>query len=114
MDKPVARSPVLNRDEDKRRITAPRLSQAQTPWIHRRVKAVQKTESENRTFGFVHRTPDRPTALRNPPSVRHKRRVVEEEEDEVTEELREEFAAWMKARIVAVKRNPGAKIVWLC
>ena len=110
MNKPVARSPVPNRDENQR--TIPKLSQTQTPWIHRRVKVINKADSENGSFGFVHRTPDRPTALRNPPSLHHKRRVVEEEED-VTEEMRKEFEAWMNVRIVAVKRRPAAKIVWL-
>jgi hypothetical protein len=111
VDNPVSRSPVPNRDENQR--TIPKLSQTQTPWIHRRVKVINKVDSENGSFSFVHRTPDRPTALRDPPSLHHKWRVVREEED-VTEELRTEFEAWMKVRIVAVKRRPAAKIVWLC
>jgi hypothetical protein len=112
VDKPVARSPVPNRDENQG--TIPKFSQTQTPWIHRRVNVINKADSESGSFGFVHCTPDRPTALRNPPSLHHKRRVVEEEGADVTEELRTEFEVWMKLRIVAVKRRPAAKIVWLC
>ena len=112
VDKPVARSPVLYRDENRRKATVPKLNQAQTPWIHRRVKVVHKTDFEDGSFVFVRRTPDRPTALRNPPSLQHKRRVVEE--DDVTEEVRKEFEAWMKARIVAVKHSAGANRVWWC
>ena len=81
---------MLNRGENQRtRVTIAKLSQAQTPWIHRRVKVVHQADYENGSFVFVRRTPDRPTALRNPPSLQHKRRVVEEED--VTEEVRKEF-----------------------
>ncbi|KAF8716331.1 hypothetical protein AX14_012418 [Amanita brunnescens Koide BX004] len=51
----------------------------------------------------------RPTALRSPPPLR---RVVED--DDVTEEMKEEFGAWLKARIVAAKHSAGAKKVWWC
>ena len=47
-----------------------------------------------------------------PTPSQHKRRVVEE--DDVTEEVRKEFEAWMKVRIVAVKHSAGANRVWLC
>ena len=103
-DMPVARSPVLDQDM----ITIHKAGQAQTP-IRRRVKVVHKTDYENDTFVFVRRTPDRPTALRSPPPLR---RVVED--DDVTEEMKEEFGAWLKARIVAAKHSAGAKKVWWC
>ena len=89
---------MLSRDEDKRRLTVP--------------KVIHRTDYELGSFIFVRRTPDRPTALRNPPSLQHKRRVVEQ--DDVTEEMREEFKAWMKARIVAAKHSAGANRVWWC
>ena len=95
--------PVLNRGENQR-VTVPK---AQTP-----AKVVHKTDNENGSFVFVRRTPNRPTALKKPPSVQHKRRVIAE--DDVTDEMREEFEAWMKARIVAVKHSAGAKRVWWC
>jgi hypothetical protein len=102
-DMPVARSPVLDQDEDH--------SQAQTP-IRRRVKVVQKTDYENRSFVFVRRTPNRPTAMRSPPPIWHKRRVVED--DDVTEEMKEEYGSCLNARIVAAKHSAGAKKVWWC
>ena len=110
-DMPVARSPVLDQDEDYRMVTIPMAGQAQTP-IRRRVKAVQKTNYEDGSFVFVRRTPNRPTTLRSPPPLLQKRRVVEEEN--VTEEMKEEYGAWLKARIVAAKHSAGAKKVWWC
>ena len=110
-DTSVARSPVLDQDEDHRMVTVPMAGQAQTP-IRRRVKVVQKTGYENGSFVFVRRTPNRPTTLRSPSPLRHKRRVVED--DDVTEEMKEEYGAWLKARIVAVKHSAGAKRVWWC
>ena len=109
-DMPVARSPVLDQDEDHRMVTIPVAGQAQTP-IRRRVKVVHKTDYENGSFVFVRRTPNRPTTLRSPPPLRQKRRVVEEN---VTEEMKEEYGAWLKARIVAAKHSAGAKKVWWC
>ena len=108
---PVARSPVLDQDEDYRMVTIPMAGQAQTP-IRRRVKVVQKTDYENGSFVFVRRTPNRPTALRSPPPIWRKRRVAED--DDVTEEMKEEYGAWLKARIVAAKHSAGAKKVWWC
>jgi hypothetical protein len=110
-DMPVARSSVLDQDEDYRMITIPMAGQAQTP-IRRRVKVIQKTDYENGSFVFVRRTPNRPTALRSPPPIWHKRGVVED--DDVTEDMKEEYGAWLKARIVAAKHGAGAKRVWWC
>jgi hypothetical protein len=110
-DMPVARSSVLDQDEDYRMITTPMAGQAQTP-IRRRVKVIQKTDYENGSFVFVRRTPNRPVALRSPPPIWHKRRVVED--DDVTEDMKEEYGAWLKARIVAAKHSAGAKRVWWC
>jgi hypothetical protein len=110
-DMPVARSPVLDQDEDHRMVTIPMAGQAQTP-IRRRVKVVHKTDYEDRSFIFVRRTPNRPTTLRSPPPLRQKRGVVEEEN--VTEEMKEGYGAWLKARIVAAKHSAGAKKVWWC
>ena len=106
---PVARSPVLDQDEDHRMVTIPVAGQAQTP-IRRRVKVVHKSDYENGSFVFVRRTPNRPTTLKSPPPLRQKRRVVEEEN--VTEEMKEEYGAWLKARIVAAKHSAGAKVWW--
>jgi hypothetical protein len=37
------------------------------------------------------------------------------EEENVTEEMKEEYGAWLKARIVAAKhRSAGEKKVWWC
>jgi hypothetical protein len=113
-DMPVARSPVLDQDEDHRVVTIPMAGQAQTP-IRRRVKVVHKTDYENGSFVFDRRTPNRPMALRSPPPPpppRQKRRVVEEEN--VTEEMKEEYGAWLKARIIAAKHSASAKKVWWC
>ena len=90
-------------------VTIPVAGQAQTP-IRRRVKVVHKTDYENGSFVFVRRTPNRPTTLKSPPPLRQKRRVVEEEN--VTEEMKEEYGAWLKARIVAAKHSAGAKVWW--
>ena len=110
---PVARSPVLDQDKDQRMITIPMAGQAQTP-VRRRVKVANKTDSdyENKFFVFARRTPDRPTALRSSPPLRRKRKVVED--DDITEEMKEEYGAWLKARIVAAKHSAGAKKVWWC
>jgi hypothetical protein len=110
-DMPVARLSVLDQDEDYRMITIPMAGQAQTP-IRRHVKVVQKMDYENRSFVFVRRTPNRPTAMRSPPPIWHKRRVVED--NDVTQEMKEEYGAWLNARIVAAKHSAGAKKVWWC
>ena len=57
----------------------------------------------NESTVFVCQTPDRSTALRSPPPLRRKRRKVENDSEDVSEELKEEYAAWIKARIVAAK-----------
>ena len=110
-DMPVARSPVLIQDEDQNMVTIHKAGEAQTP-IRRRVKAVTKPDYVDGTFVFVRHTPRRPTTLRSPPPVRQRRRVVEDED--VSEEEKEEFAAWLKARVVAAKHSAGAKRVWWC
>jgi len=110
-DIPVARSPVLIQDEDQKMVTIPKAGQAQTP-IRRRVKAVTMPDCEDGSFVFVRHTPRRPKTLRSPPPLRHKRRDVEDED--VSEEVKEEFAAWLKARVVAAKHSAGAKRVWWC
>ena len=110
-DMPVATSPVLIQDEDQKMVTIHKAGQAQTP-IRRRVKAVTKPDCEDGTFVFVRHTPRRPTALRSPPPLRRKRGVVEDED--VSEEVKEEFAAWLVARVLAAKHSAGAKRVWWC
>ena len=110
-DLSVARSPVLIQDENRKMVTIHKAGQAQTP-IRRRVKTIAVADGEDGSFVFVRRTPKRPTALRNPPPVMHKRRVVEDED--VSEELKEEFAAWLSARVVAAKHSGGARKVWWC
>ena len=110
-DMPVARSSALDQNEDHKMTTVPMAGQAQTP-IRRRVRVVQKTDYENGSFVFVRRTPNKPTAPRSPPPLWHKRRVVED--DDVTEEMKEEYGAWLKARTVAAKHSAGAKKVWWC
>src|SRR6266576_1802962 len=111
-DLPVARSPVLIQDEDQRMVTIHKAGQAQTP-IRRRVKTTTVADGEDGSFVFVRRTPKRPMVLRSPPLVMHKRRVVEDE-DEVSEEMKEEFAAWLSARVIAAKHSGGARRVWWC
>lgn len=122
-DLPVARSPVL--DEDQMVVTIPMAGRAQTP-IRRRIKVAYKEvrirpsalkrvwsatfgrfeREEKVNFGadnssvFVCQTPDRLTVLRSPPPVR---RNVQEED--VSEEMKEEFAAWVNARIVTARLN---------
>ena len=91
---PVGRSPVLDQDEDQRMVTIPMPGQVRTP-VRRRVKVANKTDYENKFFVFVRRTPDRPTALRSPPPLRRKRRVIEV--DDVTEEMKAQYGAWLKA-----------------
>jgi hypothetical protein len=103
-DMPVARSPVLDR-----MLTIPMAGQAQTT-IRRRVKVVHKTDYEDGSFVFVRHTPKRPTTLRGPPPIWRKRRVGEEEN--VTEEMKEEYGMWLKAKIVAAKPSAGAKKAW--
>ena len=110
-DMPVTRSPVLIQDEDQKMVTIPKAGLARTP-IRRRVKAVTMPDCEDGSFVFVRHTPRRPTTLRSPPPLRHKRRVVEDED--VSEEVKEEFAAWLKARVVAAKHSAGARRVWWC
>ena len=111
-DMPVATPPVLDQDEDYRMATIPMAGLAQTP-IRRRVKVVQETDYRNGSFVFVRRTPNRPTRLTSPPLLWHKSlRAVED--DDVTEEMKEEYGAWLKARIVAAKHSAGAKRVWWC
>ena len=122
-DLPVVRSPVLAQDEMV--LTSHKAGRAQTP-IRRRVKVAYKEvrirppvlkRVWSATFGFFEReervdcskepsvfvcqTPDRPTALRSPPPLRRKRRKVQDED--VSEEMKEEYVAWIKARIVAAK-----------
>ncbi len=111
-DLPVARSPVLIQDENRKMVTIHKAGQAQTP-IRRRVKTTTVADGEDGSFVFVRRTPKRPMVLRSPPLVMHKRRVVEDE-DEVSEEMKEEFAAWLSARVIAAKHSGGARRVWWC
>ena len=111
-DMPVATPPGLDQDENYRMATIPMAGPAQTP-IRRRVKVVQETDYGNGSFVFVRRTPNRPTGLKSPPLLWHKSlRAVED--DDVTEEMKEEYGAWLKARIVAAKHSAGAKKVWWC
>ena len=124
-DLQVVRSPVLA--EDEMMLTCHMAGRAQTP-IRRRVKVAYKEvrirppvlkRMWTATFGhfereeqidygnepsvFVCQTPGRPTALRSPPPLRRKRRKVEDDSEDVSEELKAEYAAWIKARIVAAK-----------
>jgi len=43
----------------------------------------------------------------------HNRRVVVEDED-VSEEMKEEFAAWLSARVIAARYSGGARRAWWC
>ena len=122
-DPQVVRSPVLA--EDEMMLTTHMAGRAQTP-IRRRVKVACKVvrirppvlkRMWTATFGLFEReeqidfgiessvvfrqTPDRPTALRSPPPLHRKGRKAQEED--VSEEIKEDYATWMKARIVAVK-----------
>ena len=123
-DLQVVRSPVLAQDEMV--LTIHMAGRAQTP-IRRRVKVACKEvrirppvlkrmwtatfglfeREEQIDFGnefsdFVCQTPDRSTGLRSPPQapLRKRRRVQDED---VSEDMKAEYATWMKARIVAVK-----------
>ncbi len=112
-------------DEDQLVVTIPMAGRVQTP-IRRRIKVSYKEVSirpsvlkrvwsatfgrfereEKADFGgddssvFVCQTPDRLTVLRSPPPLRT-RKV--QDDDVVFEEMKEEFAAWVNARIVAAR-----------
>ena len=122
-DPPVVRSPVLK--EDEMVLTVHMAGRAQTP-IRRRIKVAHKEVrirppvlkriwtatfgafereeadcSGNVPFVFVCQTPDRTTALRSPPPLRRKGR--KDQDEDISEEMKEEYAMWINARIVAAK-----------